>query len=177
MRVRSRIESYRPASYKEIAMFKFENSVNDLSQYVIANPEVIDSLLNKKFDWDDLVSNANEIGYSISVDDIEDYLTVKFPPDAPELIAKAYVGCNEAGSMRELSADEINAVVGGLTDPVLVTAVVVVAAVATVVVVVSVGVGATIAAGAGVFAVAAVSTSVVASGGHGYYGYSGGYSF
>lgn len=141
-------------------MAEVMEKVTELSEKLRENPELVDEIFTSSFDFAALIDNANELGMDVSEEEIEEYISKKFPSDCPELESRVFVE-DETGEMRELSAEEIQSVGGGFVAAI-------VAAVAVLVVaVISVGVGVVLAVGVGVFIVAAVVTAVVVAGGGG----------
>ncbi|PCK32422.1 hypothetical protein [Pseudoalteromonas piscicida] len=86
-----------------------------LNEEIKKNPDILDVLLESKFNWESFVEGAKKIGFKIGLTDVIEYLEEKYPPTSPEAGSTYYAQDERQGEFRELSNNEINLVSGGTT--------------------------------------------------------------
>ncbi|WND01392.1 hypothetical protein QGN29_07455 [Temperatibacter marinus] len=137
-------------------------TLEGLSEAIKANPALIDEILVDKFDLSSFVEGASQIGFGMSEEDIEDYLVEKFPSTLSGKDTTYYNRNPDTGELRELTADEMEAVAGGTTVIAAVVAVYVFIYAGAVLVVAAV-INTGVAVGVGAIAYATVVTTVSGS--------------
>jgi hypothetical protein len=156
-----------------------QSAMEILNEEIKTNPDIIETLLDGKFNWDSFINGAGKLGFDIELADIEHYFAEEHPALSTDTGATYFVKDEQAGEFRELSTSELDAVSGGTTVVGAVVALIVyVAAIVATAAVVASAVMAAQTVAIGAWAVVAVGIVVAGTGstggGGGGYGTGGG---
>ncbi|OCW96217.1 hypothetical protein [Alishewanella sp. HH-ZS] len=88
-------------------------SLENLIALIKTNPDIIETLMSGKFNWETFIQGTRNFGVKIDLSDIEKYLDDKLPFMGESSESHFFVQDQRANEFRQLRNDEIFIVSGG----------------------------------------------------------------